>query len=502
MKLTAGILCDFFDEHGFHVVKHPADMGAEFESIRLYYPGCTASGDTLYLADANAYAQIDGFSEPQSLCFLTNGEDSPDCAFVVRTEQSIYEVFSLLQEETEKLRKWDDALSEILLRDGSLQEILECSAPVLKAPCFLQDSNFYLLASWGEITPEENQFFYETLQIGRAPSGLFTQLLSMNPSEQPYASPKAISSAVKGLYDHQVLIADCCVDGVAALHFCLYQGPHKRKGLPDLIIHLMQRMEAGPSIRRLTSKSTDLHDELFSKIIDAPDDGEFTNICSVLGLLRYQRFTALCIEFLTHAENVGSKMTQLRALYPRFWFFRYEGKLFALMGSSPETQATDLPMQEKLLHQLNRLNVRFGCSLDHFSAKNLKLACRQAMEALSLGADQSASYQNVMVQHMIDCFFADHPFDQYCPEDFQQMLEDDENSAISNLTLLHTFLANNCNATAVSRILHMHRNNVLYRIEKIKANYHFDLTDGAVRLLLQVLCQKAMMDFQSNGGEA
>ena len=33
---------------------------------------------------------------------------------------------------------------------------------------------------------------------------------------------------------------------------------------------------------------------------------------------------------------------------------------------------------------------------------------------------------------------------------------------------------------------------------------HFSLKgrDGAVRLLLQVLCQKAMMDFQSNGGEA
>lgn len=495
MFLTVGILADFFEECGCIAVKIPSNMGHKYDGIRVFYPGIPLKSGSLYLINQAEYAQFDGTVSPAEFCLLTEGEEQPeDCAFVIRTGRSLYEVFGLLQERMELLVQWDHELSEILLRDGSLQEILECSAPILRAPCFLQDSNFYLLASCGHVAKEDNLFFYETLRTGRAPSGLFTQLLSMSPSEQPYASPRAISSAVKELPDQQVLIADCCVDGVTVLHFCLFYGKEKRKGFSDLIIHLMQRMELGPAIRRLTSKSTDLHDELFTKIIDAPDDGEFTNICSALGLFRFQQFTAVCIDFGTQHEDVVSKMTKLRALYPRFWLFRYQNQLFALMGSSPESLEGDLSMQKSLLQQLQDLSASFGTSFDLFPARSLKIACQQASDALSMANGDLHAYADVMVQHMIQCFYDERAFRFYCPAAFYRLLEDDHSTGNDNLTLLHTFLFNNCNATAVSRILHMHRNNVLYRMDKIKAKYHFDLNDGQTRLLLQILTSKAMMD--------
>ena len=498
MLYSAGIFADYFEEFGCDLVKTPSDFDRKFVSARIYYPGAAPDADCLYLIDASACAQIDG-TPSAAFCLVTDQPEADErFEFVLGTDMGVAEVFARLLEKMEALNRWDSALSEILLRDGSLQELLDCSVVVFDAPCFLQDSNFYLLASSGAVAEEENPFFYETLRTGRAPSGLFTQLLSRNPSEQPYASPRAISSAVKELSDQKVLIADCCVDGVAALHFCLYYGAHRRRGLSHMIIHLMQRMEAGPSIRLLASKSTDLHDELFCKIIDAPEDGEFTNICSVLGLLRYERFTAVCIE--SDTSNVDRVMTRLRALYPRFWFFRYQTKLFALLGSSQESRAADLTAREDLLQRLGRLSLQYGCSLDHFTAKTLKLACRQAAETLSL-SENAADYQSVMVQHMLGSFFTEHSFAWYCPESFRQMLQEDDNSPNNNLTLLDTFLSNNCNATAVSRILHMHRNNVLYRIEKIKAKYHFDLSDGSERLLLQMLAKKAIMDRAANGGK-
>jgi len=499
MQLTAGVLTDFFEEYGCIPLKIPSDMGRKYKSIRVYYPGTSFDSRSLYLLDAAMYAQIDNKVEG-ALCLITMQETEVECCeFVIRTDKPVTAVFSHLQEKQEELVQWDRELSEILLRDGSLQELLNCSMPILKAPCFLQDSNFYLLASSGSVSEEENQFFYETLRTGRAPSGLFTQLLSMNPAERPYSSPKAISSAVKVLRNQRVLIADCCVDGVVVLHFCLYYGDKKRMGLSDMIIHLMQRIEAGPSIRLLSSKSTDLHDELFSKIIDAPDDGEFTSICSVLGLFRYQRFMVACIDLGIPSEAVDEKMTMLRALFPRFWFFRYRNQLFALMGVSQETPENDLALQKSLLQQLQAMRAVFGCSLNLFSLHSLKMACQQAAEALSFACDTSAAYEDILVDHMIDCFYAEHPFELYCPETFLQLLEDDKNTGSNNLVLLHTYLSNNCNATAVSRILHMHRNNVIYRIDKIGARYQFNLTDGNTRLLLQILAGKAMMDLKRNG---
>lgn len=495
MLLTIGILVDFFEDIGGFICNNELNTRKKYENVKAYYSGAVLKEQCIYLIDEASYAQSDRINTAWDFCLLTSQVScEADCALVVHIEKSVNEVLDLLQDYLQTLTRWDDALTAILLHDGSLQELLECSAPIFNAPCFLQDSNFYLLASCGEVAKEENQFFYDTLHTGRAPSGLFTQLLSMTPAEQPYASPKAISSSVKELRSQRVLIADCCVDGVAVLHFCLYYGASKRKGLSDLIIHLMQRMEAGPSIRLLTSKSTDLHDELFSKIIDAPDDGDFTNICSTLGLFRFQRFTVVCTDIGSQPETVDGRMTKLRALYPRFWFFRYQNQLYALMGSSTENKENDLIMQKSLLQQLQAIGASFGCSLDLFTPATLKMACQQAFEALSLARTFSAEYKDILVDHMIDRFFAEHSFAFYCPEMFQRLLSDDKNQRTNNLLLLYTYLSNNCNATAVSRILHMHRNNVIYRMEKICAKYQFDLEDGRTRLLLQILARKAIAD--------
>ena len=549
MMLTTGLVIDFFREYGLDILNIPQNREQDFENVRLYYPGIQTKPGSLYLmtakeyiklgcdapagayektsdrstlagayekmsgcdAPAGAYEKISGRDAPAGAYEKMSGRDAPAgafCAvtdgdgpaawdercFAVSTSRPAAEVFALLQERFEALARWDQTLSELLLRDASLQELLECSAPVLKSPCFLQDVNFNLLAACGQVRKEENAFFYETLRSGRAPSGLFTQLLSMSQPEPPYTSPKAISSKVKNLSDQRVLIADCCVHGVTALHFCLYYGEERRAGLPDLIVHLMQRMETGPSVRCLSGKSTDLHDELFAKLLEDNQAPDFDEICSTLGLFRFQHFMAICMDFKGPCIDPASRLTRLRALYPRFWFFHYHKRLYAVLGSNPQTRETDMQAKNSLLKQLQQLGASYGSSLDQFSVKALSAACRQAFIAQKMDGEHGASYADVLVRHMACDFFERHDFDDYCPENFLRLLEDDRTEGTDNLTLLGTYLSNNCNATQVGRILHMHRNNVLYRIGRIRGKYGIDLTEGKSRLMLWILTEKALAD--------
>ena len=494
MNLTRELLLYFFKEHDIKTVKTPKEQSVHYENVRLYYPGAKCEPGCLWVLDEMAYAQIAGRFDGAGFCVVSTEDKTVEGeCFVVRTKRQLTEVFGLLQERMEALMRWDRELTELLLREAPLQELLACSEPVLRAPCFLQDANFHLLATSGAVTREENPFFYETLRTGNAPGGLFARLLSTSSPE-----PKAVSGAVRELSDQRVLIADCCVNGAAVLHFCLYYGKECRRDLRDLIVHLMKRLETGPSIRRMTSRSADLLDALFAKILDEPDAPDLVETCAALGLQRYQQFTSVCIAFSGRQTSMAARLARLRAMYPRFHFFQYREKLYAVLGSNLQTREADIQAQRALLQQLEGLGAACGVSLDGFPVRALGVACSQAAVALQLAGEAGCTvYSQVMVQHMLNDFFERHDFACYCPSSFRQMLEDDRTSGTGNLTLLRAFLMSNCNATAVSRQLHMHRNNVLYRVERIKAKYGLDLSNGDSRLMLQLLAEKAEQERRS-----
>lgn len=63
--------------------------------------------------------------------------------------------------------------------------------------------------------------------------------------------------------------------------------------------------------------------------------------------------------------------------------------------------------------------------------------------------------------------------------------KDDIENGTNNLPVLFTFLANERRATNTGERIHMHRNGVLYRIERIERMYRISLDDYLTRQYLE-----------------
>lgn len=106
---------------------------------------------------------------------------------------------------------------------------------------------------------------------------------------------------------------------------------------------------------------------------------------------------------------------------------------------------------------------------------------------------ESGKHANVFAFHDVFCFFWDDPFADSELRGFaldhtrSSIIErDDIAKGTNNLPLLNVYLTLERKATLVGELFHLHRNGVLYRIDKIEKTYHLDLFDYLTRQYLQM----------------
>ena len=71
----------------------------------------------------------------------------------------------------------------------------------------------------------------------------------------------------------------------------------------------------------------------------------------------------------------------------------------------------------------------------------------------------------------------------------QKISAEDEAHGTNYLDIFWNYLASERNATAVAERLHLHRNTVLYRIDKLQKRFDLDLSSHEVR-------EKMLVDFK------
>lgn len=507
MNLTHNIISDYFTRKKWPFRIRLAGKRKEYVSVRLYYPGCELLPDHLYVTQAGG--DLDA-ARDADLCVLTEDKDAQPqwVRYAVEADGTLPEFFSQLQELSEVLRQWDETLSHLLINSGSFQEILDASAHVLRGPCFFLDNQFRVLAQWGRelLDSSASPYFAETLDTGRSPARFFEDLMNM-PSDQRAAYHPGMNTvtSVHSFSKKGELLANCVIDGVPVLRFGMVRvEDDSGNGVRDIIKNLMRRLKESAGLRDLAGSVIDSSDSLFSQLIDDPQHQRFNEISASLGLQNDRCFTLGAIRFGPHIAGESTLRTQLQLLHPSIHFFTYHKTLLALFG----TEKNDAAAQEDLNRRvglfaktLRRLGAICFVSNYFTTLRCLKFAYDQARfllqteDAINLHAHNAAGqsesvcrYQDVMLLHILSDFFERHPFRFYCTQNFERMTKIEAEGDISAVRLLYTYLLHESNATTTARELHMHRNGVIYRINRIEERYGYDLTDPTQRVLLLLLC--------------
>ena len=121
--------------------------------------------------------------------------------------------------------------------------------------------------------------------------------------------------------------------------------------------------------------------------------------------------------------------------------------------------------------------VKISCSKPNDHLSRLSTAYEQALTTLNIGKrfhlEQTIFFYDELGVDRLVYHLPDHVCRDFLNEVWKNKIPDSLDSEVSSL--IHCFLQNNLNIAETARQLHMHRNTLIYHIEKIQSQTNLDI---------------------------
>lgn len=466
---------------------------------------CTESeADPFLLENPAAFALVlsSGESCPEHL-----EQRYPDRVIVISQESRFsYFVFQL-QSYFTKILIWENDLDRIVARHGTIEEMLDASSAVFKNFTFVSDNHLNVIAYTKLIDPPD-ELHRQIIERGYLTSETIGEKRQRLPEKSYYV--KSPSGDMKFSRLSMPLFIDHSY--FASLSMCCHEAP-LTEGLKDLFSIFAKRFV--PLCEKLWRSEVSLnipHYFFFSKLLDhEPMTPEYVETqMSMLGIDEGTEFKLVALQVDNMVEPAKSARAAKAAstLNQRNVFcFPYQKMLLALCYAPA---SDNLLAHTKTLEEIREkiyepLGIICGISEVFTSITDLDLAFRQTEIALgfkrTIDSEQFASdegdtngsylFGNALLYYLIDPSEKDERFMRFCFSHsvLEKIYREDKENGTNCLSIFWFYLYYGRNATAVSQRLHMHRNTVLYHIDKIQKRFDFDLS-------LRVVRDRMMLDFK------
>ncbi len=432
--------------------------------------------------------------------------DDPRCV-ALRTERPLVYVYLVIRGLMGRMAAWEQTL-DALVRDGaSVTTALDVSRSVIGGYLFVVDKNGYVMGQSSYLEPPDG--FHQAV----AASGFAPARQEPAPRHR-LAEGEVAAVAGQDPGDRDRLVAplhhDHSLIGTLSMA-CPAEGPGA--GTRDCLRVLAHAVEAlcGRVLPSLTSVNIPR-----LRFFDLLLQGSRFDRIVAKGQLEELRippeswFKLILVDIDEGAEPAKAShiaMAFISEKRMRCRCFLHNGSLLVLQHAARGPELSHLAT-EKILssHDLARFDVAFGVSDPFGDIASLRYAYHEARIALDLR-------KPVMAQRDVEqsprrksgAFFFHEAFPFYLvdpePKDeglmrfifdvsfLPSLLEEDATKGTNDFRLLWTYLLNERNATKTAQALFVHRNTVLYRVERIQERFQIDLDDSNIR-------EKLLLDYR------
>ena len=431
----------------------------------------------------------------------------------------IFDVYEALRQALYDLNQWIITLDTAVIEEKSLQTLLTLSQSILQNPIVIFDPSFHVLAVTDTFSKSDVPV-YNVIQAGKADPETILRLQAVNRSPLTplgnnffYQQTDEISG-IPELFIH--------IDSRSGALLARVNVHCRKQSLTSGFRHLLsfflsraalvlEKQQSGNPVRSLD-------DYFFQRLIDGASNIE--EIASVLDIPVQGEFMIICLNVdgcdSTKIVNLAS---QIELMIPSSRPFLYEKQLLVFLGISSTNQSSlDFwNYQEQRLSDLTAaLGLQIGVSNLFHSLNHLKLYCQQALAAMRAAAKVDFSrwsfhsghggspdlcfYQHIAAYDMVDYLRTRYPLQGIGTPTYWPMRKHDLQRGNNNCRLLTLYLKNDCQAAPTAEIIHMHRNSIVYRINKMSEQYHLDLKDPQFKFLflMSAIADEAATAFQSS----
>ena len=219
--------------------------------------------------------------------------------------------------------------------------------------------------------------------------------------------------------------------------------------------------------------------------------------CQSLGIPQQGNFRLGYIEFATGSKLKSSHLViQLRTwcTIPNYGIFQYNNAIIILMSDWHSSTMPDrMSFIDKWIDMLELLssnNAKISVSLLFTNMWNLRSAYLQATYAMSIGKymhplDTEYHYSKYYIYDMLDTYRQKLPLTDIYVQ-YLDKLSSEKAAGRSDLILLYNYLCSERNISLTAKKSYMHRNSIIYRLQKIQDELELNLDDDDVRLRLLI----------------
>ena len=176
--------------------------------------------------------------------------------------------------------------------------------------------------------------------------------------------------------------------------------------------------------------------------------------------------------------------------FPHLMIFPYQSSLVGLNGLEKEA-ASPKAFAEKLEGILRQLDLRAGVSTLLYNIRKIRFHYEQARYALDFGRENNTAgrlffFEDYTLQYLLVNSTGIFPVECLCPPGLLRLSEYDAGSEVDYWGTLRCYLDEQMNLAQTSKILNIHRNTLIHRIERINSVLDMNLNDPNVRLWIRI----------------
>ena len=511
---TKMLLTRYFDRNPDSVVSYKSDLHP-FDGIRLLpaegsgQKPAELSSSFLYVTDCTDLSYLSRFdSSIRMISFSADPPETSDlntCIFV-KTDQCLAFCFNELQGCFETFADWEHSLHEAVMRQASFQELLEISNPIIPSAMLIYDPGLKLLAWSRSHEKLDDPIFQNAIRDG------FLNADAVRYFEQTHAFEDMNRSGASAgesdtFHKHADYLRTVKVNdqlGVYAilLHTSGLSRSYEQQLFDILCSTFRELLEKQYST---FIKDRSVTDYFLMDFLDNPD----TSAEKIRDRLYYHdlNYDGCYVVSLIHSD-VRQKTSEhffletLRNNIINARIFPYEENIVVLYEISPSVlktyRDTMLPVMSRIMREFPNNKFRIASSRPfsemvlfpaaYLQAKNTLYLADRSKNGHSTGNENICFYEDYWVQ---DLFYQNteknKPF-FYCEPCISDLYFRNTEKGWQQLAILREYLYSGRNYTNAAEKLGMHRNNVIYHIQKLEEQYAIDLSDTQtyLRMLLSL----------------
>lgn len=481
MNITMAMLWDVLT-HRFPTLETALHGDQTIRGIKLLTQSSTDILDQLFLTQVN-----------QGILLQCGGQED-----VLNMDMPLGELFNALLDSYNRLRDWDMGTHLALIEGGTLQSLLDLSQPVLGNPVTVTDPSFKLLAHSAGQGAAASPVFQELCKRGYLPAdsvsfyhrhGHLSQLSHTDSEAAMLAEPGYIVIIRPLLVNGQLTgyLAMPCVrtlysEGVADCFRYLAQGVERlmaqelqssafsRYMYEYFLIELIEGKPMAPAA---------IEERL--RYINLPGEGRFR-----LLWMAAQEEDPVLSSYL--ARQVADRLPNDRAL-------PYRGGVLALTAEERLDRALDA-----LAPLLEEQRAQCGVSRPFHFLTDIRFAYQGAGAALRLGRliEKNRTLEHLGVEGLsygglvfhYHSYAAHHMAEGIAQSGLlspllRRIIDIDRREGSDHLRLLYGYLLCERRPTQTAAYLHMHRNNVIYRVNRLEELLGISFDDAVLRRELE-----------------